>query len=387
MLLHSIQHGPNQAIYAAIKLIEEAKDTILLSTFVLEGQGHAGVCLLDALRTSKAKKIKFLTNHYCLFSQKTLAYLQTFPCLIDSSRKKFKLKVWKHFFANSNHAKFIVADGIKCSLGGYNFQESFFMDDEGAWNDLGIIVSSVELATNLKKYFKTLWKDAHKVDCNIEDFQMLQRPTVTCPVKSRGKTLDIETYIEHFDILTQLPKRLFLHQNKSQAHKSIMATLELATQTIDILSPNVVDLCIWKLLFKKMDDGVCVRILTNYGHNHSQSYLILLEKETNYFCKQTKSNGDLLEIRYVNGTTSNKKKYLETDNRQWPLFIDHSKFFNVDRNNFYIGSFNMDAVSLHACGEAGVIIHDESLISEKINAFLFEPIWKKATPLICGGDA
>ncbi len=376
MFVHSIQHGPNQAIYAAIKLIEEAQNSVVLSTYVLEGQSHAGVCLLNAIFKSKATKIKFLTNHYCLFSQKTLAYLQMFPCSFPN--RKLKVKVWKHSFANSNHAKFVVADGVKCSLGGYNFQEAFFVNHEGAWNDLGIIVSSQPLAANLTSYFTTMWKHAQKVACIGKN---TIAPLLQCPLNPTGRSLDIDHEIQSFSILTQLPRRLFLHHHKSQAYESIMQTLRSARYTIDILSPNVIDPCVWKLLTEVLQRGVSVRILTNYGHNYSESFLLLWQTERSFFCKQQSKHSNL-RIRYVNGAKHQLRKTVLLENRKLPMYIDHSKYFNVDGESVYIGSFNLDAVSLHASGESGLILKD-STIASQMNTFLFEPSWQKATSIHC----
>ncbi len=373
MLLHSIQHGPSQAIYAAIKLVEEAQDEVLLSTFVLEGQGHAGKCLINAIMKSKAKSIKLLTNHYTLFSQKTLDYLSLFPCISD----KLEIRVWKHRSMNSNHAKFVIADSLECALGGYNFQEAFFMDEEYAWNDLGITIASKYMAKNLAQYFYILWNQSEIIECDVSlknDYQ--------CPINSKGRTLNIEKQIDEYDILTQIPKYLFLHSHKSRAFKSILNCFDLASNSIDILSPNVIDTCIWDLLMKKLSLGIKIRILTNEGHNSSQSFLSMFKAEADFFCSKKRKFLSNLDIRYSNIKNA-KPIHLETDGRNWPVCIDHSKYFCVDLKHFYIGSFNMDTISMHACGETGVIIYNQDKLVSKINSFLFDYLFVKAIPIKC----
>ncbi len=378
MLLHSIQHGPSQAIYAAIKLIENASDTVLLSTFVLEGQGHAGKCLMDAIIKTKASKIKLLSNHHSLFSQKTLNYLSLFPCISE----KLEIRVWKHRFMNSNHAKFVIVDDEICSLGGYNFQEVFFMEEEFAWSDLGIVITSTILASKLKKYFYKLWYQSEIIECDLS----LEPNNYKCPLNAKGKTLLINQNINEFSILTQIPKKLFLHSHESKSFQAIMKCFASATKSIDILSPNVIDSCIWYLLIDKLKSikNFQIRIITNKGHNNSQSFVSLLKEEKIYFCEKKLEFKNQLHIRFANGhAKENQTIHLETDGRNCPVYIDHSKYFCVDLQHFYIGSFNMDTISMHACGETGIIIYNEKDLTLKINTFLFEPTFLKATPIDC----
>lgn len=374
MYLKSIQHGPSQALYAAIELIKEAKNEVLLSTFVLEGQAHAGKCLMDAILQSKASKIKLLTNHYLLASTKTLDYLNIFSCL----HEKVEVRVWKHSLMNANHAKFIVVDGLKCSLGGYNFQEAFFMPEESAWSDLGIVVYDEGLSLQLTDYFYELWYQSTAVICSSS--KLKKENNYTCPTLPKGKVLILDEKIENAIIMTQLPKRIYMHKNKSTGFLNIMAAFESANHKIDILSPNVIDSCLWKILTRKLKTipNFKIRILTNYGFNHSQSFGVLLQPEQFFFCKLITKYKDKLQIRYSNGAHKNKKIYLESDERDWSLCIDHSKYFCIDNETFYIGSFNMDTISLHACGECGIIFKNNFKLTNEVNDFVFETNWSKA---------
>ena len=380
MFIKSIQHGPTQALYAAIELIKDAKEEVLLSTFVLEGQAHAGKCLIDAILQSKATKIKLLTNHFFLYSAKTLDYLKLFACLGE----KVETRVWKHSFMNANHAKFIVVDGLKCSLGGYNFQEAFFMSEENAWSDLGIVVYDKTLSQELTSYFNLLWNKSSLIDCPSSK---KKTNFFTCPVLPKGRILELNYLInkqDNISVLTQAPKKWFQHSKKSTSFLNMMSAFESATKTIDILSPNVIDSCLWKILTEKLSlfKNFKIRILTNYGLNFSQSIAYLWHTEETLLCSKKNKN---LQIRYSNGALNhkNKKVYLESDEHNWPVFIDHSKYFCIDNETFYIGSFNMDKISLHASGECGIIVQNEPEVATKINEFVFEANWQKATELIC----
>lgn len=374
MFVHSIQHGPSQAIYAAIKLIKEADKEILLSTYVLEGQGHAGKCLIDAIVKSKASSIKFLSNHYSLFSQKTLDYLALFPCISN----KLQVRVWKHRYMNSNHAKFVIQDNTTVHLGGYNFQETLFMEPEYAWNDLGITVSNPQLAHTLSKYFYQLWNQSEIVECNSDLSNNLD-----CPIMPVGRVLKINQQIDDYTILNQIPKYLFLHSHQSKAFQSIIKAFQSATNSIDILSPNVIDSCIWEILIYKLKTikGFQIRIITNENHNSSASFMSLLAAENSFFCSKQRNFREGLHIRYSNKSMKKTIK-LKTDNKHWPVCIDHSKYFCIDLKQFYIGSFNMDSISLHACGESGIIIYDP-ILSQKVNAFLFDVLFNKAVSIDC----
>ncbi len=382
--IHSIQYGPSQGIFEAIKLIANAQEEVTLSTYVLEGQGHAAKCLMGALLTTKAKSIRFLSNHYTFFSQKTLRHLGYFACVANDpiyAEKNMQVRVWKHNFYNSNHAKFVIVDNATCALGGYNFQESFFMDKDKAWRDLGITLTSADLARELTRYFDYIWEKADLVPCNTK----LPKNNYVCPKQSTGQTMNIEKEIAHGVVLTQIPRQFYFHSHKSAAFRSIISCLELANVSIDILSPNVIDTCIWQLLSSKLLEisDFRVRIITNDRHNHSQSMAELHSNERPYFCKKKRKFKNL-HIRFSNGNDAdNKKQYLETDEKNWPILIDHSKYFNVDLQHFYIGSFNMDAISLHASGESGIIVEKEPILAKDINTFLFEECWRKAKEFSC----
>lgn len=371
MFIHSVQHGPSQAIFSAIKIIIDAKKSVILSTYYLEGQGIAGKCLMDALTLCQAPEIKILTNHHFLELSKTQSYLKLFAC----SFPNIEVRSWNHAFMNSNHAKFIIVDDEICSLGGYNFQEALFME-EGPWSDLGIIVHSNVLAKKLRVYFQNMWKLATPILCDTNEAKRKYPNSSTCPPLAKGRQLFVGKEITSVTFLSQTPSRWFLHTNKSQAFLSILDSFQSARHTIDILCPNVIDTCLWSVL-KNLEKSVQIRILTNRDQNVLQSGFSLLEPEHNFLKRKQKELTNV-EMRFSNHST--KKTKLKTDGREWPHLIDHSKYYEIDGKDFYIGSFNLDPMSLHACGEIGIIVHNEPDVSKEIHEFLFEYCWERAIP-------
>ncbi len=79
IFIYSIQHGPFQSIFAAIRLTEKAKNEILLST---KGQRHGGQCLIEARKNDK----NFIKSLHFFF-QKNVEILKI-DCLCCESTQK-----------------------------------------------------------------------------------------------------------------------------------------------------------------------------------------------------------------------------------------------------------------------------------------------------------
>jgi len=360
MELLSVQHGPSQALLSGVQLVKFAKYTVIISSYCIEGQGTAGRCLLDALLECKAPLIKILTNHNFLDAMQTPEYMTLFSC-----SPNVQVRTWNHFFMNANHAKFIVVDNTFVSFGGYNFQEAYFMQP-GEWSDLGLIVKSEEMASHLTAYFKIMWEQAKRVPCSNRKLKNLK----ICPA-AKGTMLKLNKKVQSFQLLTQYPSRWFFHRHKSPAFDAILRCMDSAHRSISILSPDVIDTCVWEVLTDKLEQGVHVKIITNQNYNPVQTFATVGERDVDFFRHRKHS---FLEIRFSNpgkGTT-----YM--NNWSWPHYADHSKYFDVDEQHFYIGSFNMDAMSLHANGEIGIIVYDEPEVTSTIHSFVFQTSWDKA---------
>ena len=362
MLLHSIQHGSTKALFAGIDLIEKARHSVILSTYYIEANGKSGKCLFEALKRCKAPSIRVLTNHHYLDTSPIYSYLRLFGCL-----NHIEIRSWNHLFMNSNHAKFIIVDNYYVSLGGFNFQEALFMEPS-PWKDLGLILYSNDIANQLTIYFDSMWKQASPIHCKSS----VQNISI-CPKERRGRSLDLDVAITTYTVLSQYPQGWFLHANKSNAFHSILHLLDHAKKTISILCPNVIDSCIWNILTKKLNEGVKVKIVTNRNQNNIQTFFSIGEKEVDLFQRKQHPR---LQIRFSNlGFGHN---LLPTDHRNWLHDVDHSKFFDIDQDSFYIGSFNLDPMSLHAIGEIGLLIWNEPMVTSHIHTFLFEYCWKHA---------
>ncbi len=367
MRLYSISHGQTLPIMEAIKLIEYAKKSIVLSTYYLEGQGVSGKCLMNSLITTKALKIQILTNHCFLDNSKTYQYLT----LVASCNQNIELRVWKHTLMNSNHAKFIIIDNEFICIGGFNFQDPNFRAN---WSDLGLILKSKSYAIFLLKHFEYMWLQSTMIKFDIK--HKLQNELI-CPSIYLGDKLYLnQVKIKKYNMLSKKPNHWFRHSNKSESFLKLLQVLNMATKEINILCPNVIDKCVWNVLTEKLKNNVKVNILTNLNQNSIQSQFTLLQKEQFFLCAKSHQN---LHIKHCN--LSHDK--VKINNDMYPVDIDHSKYFDVDLKHFYIGSFNLDPMSNHACSEIGLIIYDEPKLTFDINKFLFQSCWLKAKDYLC----
>ncbi len=173
-------------------------------------------------------------------------------------------------------------------------------------------------------------------------------------------------------MLCKKPNHWFRHSNKSESFLKLLQTLNMATKEINILCPNVIDKCVWNILTKKLKENVKINILTNINQNSVQSQFTLFQKEQTFLCSKSHNN---LKIKHSN--LSNEKVNINND--MYP--VDHSKYFDVDLKHFYIGSFNLDPMSNHACSEIGLIVYDEPILTLNINKFLFQSCWSNAKDL------
>jgi len=363
MFLHSIQHGSTQALFAALDVIRNASKTVQISSYYIEANGKSAQCLFDTLLECKAQTIQILTDYSLWEAYKIHSYLQRFACIPN-----VEIRGWNHLFMNSNHGKFIIADNEDVCIGGYNFQEAFFMEP-GAWNDVGMVISSKEIASSLTMYFNSMWEKSKIFTCkNV-------KTNLICPKERKGREKIIDASITKYQMITQYPNQWFLHSHKSNAFYQIINLLSRARKTICILCPNVIDSCIWSILSNKLKEGVKIKIITNQNQNRPQTFFTIGQQEETFF-QGKKRNYSNLQIRFSN--TGLKHTRLKTNGKDWVHDVDHSKYFDIDKQHFYIGSFNLDAMSLHACAEIGLLVFDEPQVTLDVHRFLFHYCWQRS---------
>jgi len=364
MELQSIHHGVSGPILATLELIHNAKESVSLLTYAMEGGGMIDDCLVATLNKTKAKNIRVLTNK---------KWWETNHA-IHCTRTVIQMRAWSPVDFQIYHSKFVIVDHRFVVMGGFNFEEVFFK----TWSDCCLIFESPEIAKQLQQYFEIIWNKSKKMNC-VES-----KVEPHCEEKPKLETSHLfnpPISIEKYHLLLQHPRIFRFHAGKSPAFEKLKSYLEDATQTIDIISPNVVDSCLWSVITEQLQRGVRVRIVTNLEQDDNlQANIFLLQHEHHYFCKNTRRL-PLLQIRYAN--YPHQKSVTRVMGKKFHDFIDHTKFICVDMEHVYFGSFNLDVASMHNNGEIGLIFSDINA-AKQIMMFLFAKVWNTATPIVCG---
>ncbi len=433
MLLHSVHHGSSAPVLAALELIAHAKNSIYLVNFYIQGKGQVDACLCSALQQTSAPDIKIISNE--------IVFEVDEMCISCLDLKRIQFRTWRSLGLQCLHMKFILVDQKYVFIGGFNFQEFYFM--QHPWSDLGILLESQDIVQQLSIVFFHLWPqctvkkhckknllgtscdfnalrlgrslvfipDVHKENATTKtslpfktttefkiDFKIdfnstnlkteISKTEISKTTKSNRTDFteykfrqdNYVTIIKSYELLIQYPTMFFFHIPKSRAFYRIQHYLQEATKTIDIISPNMVDFCTWDTISKSVESkGVKIRIATNFTHNQNhQARAFLFQTEKSYFTKKKKQLKTNLEIRYVHWP---KLKYkTRAVGKLYDNYIEHTKFFCVDNLHFYVGTFNLDVISMHNVGEIGIIISNAH-IAQKMTHFLFEYVWNYATPM------
>jgi len=368
-MLVSIHHGSSVPISASLDVIRYAQHSLLICTYGIDGEGIAGTCLHQALQKTSANKIKILTNKV-MWPDPSYQFKQM-KCV---QNKDVQIRFYPGVGVAGSHAKFIIADHETCVVGGFNYQDYYFM--KHPWSDTCVIIKSSSIANELQSYFKQLWKKSRRESCR----NVLETEHRQCD-NAKGRSLVLNRVVSDIVPVLQFPDVSWFHSRKSNQWKILIECLKDARTNIDVMSPNVIDQCFWNILkeCKKRHPTIQIRIVTNLDHNDNvQSQLFLFQNEHTYFCRQK----NIVQIRYANYSYHAYRTRLWNKNSS--LHIEHSKFLCIDNKHFYIGSCNMDVLSMHYLGEAGLLFHSQpaSLVQE-IHTFLFEHVWDKATPIEC----
>ena len=364
--------GETQCLYSMLEMMLTAKDTIRLSTFVLQGNGIPGRILVDTLLKCTAHKIQILVNgisHY-----HALRYFA-------AQNTRIELRIWHQLFFNANHAKFLVIDNKEVFVTGMNIEESNFIAN---WSDSGIQLSDTIIAEKLVEFFDMLFRQSTIVPRTINTTMIMARIPSTS--FRRGETYVSPNPIP-IQLVNQVPTVVLDHRRKEVLHTRILLDLfSKATTSIRILSPNIIDSCVHAVLLECLKKKVQVQIATNFLHNDIYQ-LLLGHTETALLC--TLAETVLLytiEIRYVNTDYCNLDTRSCKTVANYPIGINHSKVFVVDDLFLYIGSANLDPLSMHTCGEVGILL-DLTSVSDKadIIKFMFTDTFDKAMyiPHLC----
>jgi phosphatidylserine/phosphatidylglycerophosphate/cardiolipin synthase-like enzyme len=377
MPISSLQRGSLGPISAALDVISKATTTIVLSTHMIDTNEAPGSCLIEAVLESGVTNVRILSNDGP-FEKSQVTQLEQLKCRLPFAN----IRRWSHYLFDTWHMKFIVVDGVHLHVMGANFEEAF-THKETAWRDLGItLVNEPTLAEEALKVFDDIFSKCLEVNRCSPSLE--QKALDECDVKRRLHESDVffwDSSMPQPRTMTLLHKTadhyLPIHSAPLSTMAAIMLDMfDVATETIHIRSPNVIDECVWRHLHAAMQRGVSVHIKTNLGHNVNAARVLLYgQMELNFIDQQIAlaPNG-LLTIEFNNESKCdahrrNCAQQRMRNGRLVPVGINHSKYIGVDARLVVIGSFNLEPVSVHTSAEMSLLMNDPIVVPIVDNFF------------------
>ena len=282
------------------------------------------------------------------------------------------------------HNKSFTADNQITIIGGRNIANEYF----GAREDVNFgdidVIGLGPVVQNVSEMFDTYWN--HRAALPVPAFARMPEDPEAELVELRGRIekaiaearsspyaaaldVDIQKYVESAgEIYTWAPYEL-AHDSPDKVQKELateaasittplIAAIQRAEEEFVLLSPYFVPLDSGIEFFRELRErGVEVKVVTNSlaTTNHSVVHSgyaparkPLLEMGVRLF--EIRPDAFVLEEKLRDSDT--------------PLATLHTKSFNVDRRELFIGSFNWDPRSIDINTELGVIIHSTEIADQ-----------------------
>jgi phosphatidylserine/phosphatidylglycerophosphate/cardiolipin synthase-like enzyme len=155
-----------------------------------------------------------------------------------------------------------------------------------------------------------------------------------------------------------------------------------AQHTIDLMSPNLNDPCVWAAIVRACERGVRVRATSGLYYNIKRNLTLLAKLGAGF-----RSNGDMLAnivapARRASAAVAERFewRWYARDNK---VFTDtdcssgHFKVMVVDAHTMITGSFNCDVFASLNSGKLMVVVRSADVARETLNA-VFVPNWNDA---------
>ena len=353
----------SQALLERVRLIQNAKDEIILSTFAFKSD-ESGKLILGALHDAadRGVHVRILVDgmeswidmegnpyFYGLSSHENVE--------IKLYNKANPLKPWKTM--GRMHDKYLIADGKIYILGGRNTYNYFLGDFPGHKNfDRDVLVVCDEpqkdnSVNQLWNYFETIWEQE---DCRY--FHNSKKLADRQSVKKAVLELQ-EGYQQYFD------------DNKERLCDTDYADETFETEKITLLSNPIhtraKEPVVWYQLGELMKNAKeCVKIHTPYIICNDMMYNTWEEiaQKVPDFSIMTNSVANNGNPFGAADYAKNRNRILETGINIWEYeggYSYHGKSILIDDDLSVIGSFNMDMRSTYLDTELMLVIRSKEI--------------------------
>jgi phosphatidylserine/phosphatidylglycerophosphate/cardiolipin synthase-like enzyme len=375
---------------AMIRLIDTARDTIILSSYVCDGRGSPGREIAHAINVAGQRGVKvriMYSMSAVVMRRRQKALSHSFLTLLDDV-PTLQVRAFVHYLLDSMHMKLLVVDSQYCLVSGANIQS--LVTDCG-WFDTGIEFHGTSSAHTLSGHFETVWSQSTNVP-------IPHKTATTKRLMYTTKSLMQHTEEHQIPIGTCVPYSIRFHNSciscmRNMRHTNLIISLhsliELAKERIDIISPNFADTRIFTLLVRAVRlRGIKVRVLTAL-QKHEGSYSLMGMTTNEEAFKQFKhmfefrfSNRALCDVNGQNCRTCQTSQMQTSEYAADMYGVNHSKFMSIDDGkHVLIGSANLEPISLTYSIELNVELHPVVPDIQKKFQRVFDQFWSSSLPL------
>lgn len=361
-------NGEREALQCRVDLMSQAKEEILLSTFIIEGD-LIGLSTLELLEDAvkRGVKVRLILDDMGNRLPNDLLYYLT--------QKGIEVRVFNiknltrlRSIVDRMHDKMLVTDGKNLIVGGRNLKEEYFsLDSVVNFLDREVYIHSDSAVATARAHFNTLWDHPgltarkKKVKMNRQarrewDREMAQAPErvqVRLNLRLRstrnwaeGAPFTVNpVYFVHDKFLVKKGNKTKLRRRKDKScTKVLIGLVDSAKVTLDIENAYFMPTNRWWRAIKRAHKrGVKIRVLTNSAYTSDVPLV-----QSVYAYKKGKYKRAGLELWEYNG----------------PKML-HTKAMTIDGAVAANGSYNLDTKSENYNTEVIAYVRDPRVAAEQ----------------------
>jgi phosphatidylserine/phosphatidylglycerophosphate/cardiolipin synthase-like enzyme len=353
-------------------IINLANHSIDLMTYTIElstrsnnkNDGVRKIAFALAASLMRGVKVRLICSTSLLFKRSQMKHINDFINLIQTKltgkyMTLMEVRSYNATSTNISHAKIALIDSdqhLIVQTG--NLDCDGCQSESSAWHNISVRFDHLD-ASNLRPlyvHFEDIWNSSTIVHATQDDFE--QKDTdLPQNLSNPGLRIILNQTIQDYEIVAHLPCFFCIRNSrKTPIHIALYDTIDKATKSISIISPNIGDTRMLNKLVAASHRGVQIQILTS--RNYANTVYRFLSMSTNTDVQ--KKFGQVLHIRlHDEEKTLHHTKLLISDNGKTVI----------------IGSANFEPISLTYSGELAIVLRDSPRIVQESFVHLFNTSW------------
>lgn len=330
---------------------------------------------------------------------------------VDIERIDWLWVRWSHKRAANIHAKLLMVDERLVNISTSNVSINPHNGNH-CWGQSGITIDSPVITAQTISYMKQIESapeattihsekitpfdvrrfgesvnlDSHTPDYrNQTTWQQLEQSLLTNNSQSVTSSPSppsmswIQVPTSKIQIIGQMPRASLWETRGAECLQEIVRLIDSAKTSIDIMTPNFNDPCIWKSVVRACERGVDVRIICGIVYNasydplinYSLGYRSNIDMKRKIIDRETQINPFIR--KHLSWRWYGKNGHALYDQNTGS---GHHKLMIIDQRHIAIGSFNCDVFSTLNSGEVIALV-DSVDVSQNLSMHLVEPQWQQ----------